>query len=155
MFTLKLIEEKDIAPLSKIFSQSFTEADSQKPWDETHSYEYLKYWHAKQPDMFYGAFQDNQIVGAAAVNIKPWRTGVRCSDGVIFVDTKFQKQGVGKSLLKKVVEEAMSKYNATIFEAITFAGDEFPLTWYKKVGINPDEHAVIIKGDCLDILSKI
>jgi len=155
MTTIKLAEEKDLIPLSKIFSNSFTQADPEKPWDEDHSYEYLKYWFKKQPDMFYVAFDNENPIGATAVNIKPWRTGVRCSDGVIFVDTKYQKQGIGKMLLKKVIQEAKNKYNATIFEAITFAGDEFPLTWYKKIGINVDEHAVIIKGECEEILKNL
>jgi hypothetical protein len=49
----------------------------------------------------------------------------------------------------------MSKYGATVFEAITFAGETFPLTWYKKIGIMPDENAVVIKGNCQDILNNI
>lgn len=156
MYSIKLVQEKDINKLSEVFSKSFTEADKEKPWDIVHSKEYLSYWLKKQPDMFFGSFDENDNpVGAMVVNIKPWRTGVRCSDGVVFVDVQHQKQGIAKTLFKKVIEEAMDKYNAIGFEAITFAGKEFPLTWYEQIGINPDEHAVLIKGNCEDILNKL
>jgi GNAT superfamily N-acetyltransferase len=156
MYKIKLVQENNIPELSRIMARVFTEADADKPWDEIHTNAYLQYWYKKQPDMFWGAFNDaDEPIGVMAVNIKPWRTGVRCTDGVIFVDTKYQKQGIAKSLFKKVLEEAIQKYQAKGFEAITFAEDTFPLTWYKKIGIDPDEHAVLIKGDCEDIIKKL
>ncbi len=156
MYKIKLVQENDIGKLAEVFSKSFSEADKEKPWDIVHSKEYLLYWLKKQPDMFFGAFDnEDNPVGAMAVNIKPWRTGVRCSDGVVFVDTEHQKKGIAKTLFKKVIEEAISKYNAISFEAVTFAGKEFPLTWYQQIGISPDEHAVLIKGNCEDILNKL
>lgn len=156
MFTLGLVQEKDIEKLAEVFARSFTEFDKEKPWDKEHAYEYLKYWFKKQPDLFFGAYHENGVpIGAMVVNIKPWRTGIRCSDGVIFVDPLCQKGGVAKSLFKKVVQESMEKYNATTFEAITFAGKEFPLSWYRRIGLAEDDHAVFIKGKCADILSKL
>lgn len=156
MYAIKLIKENDLEVLSDVFSRSFTEADKNKPWDKNHSYEYLTYCFKKQPDMFFGAFTEKgKIIGAGMVDIKPWRTGIRCSNGIIFVDTEYQKQGIATLLAKKIIGEAVEKYHATSFEAITFATKEFPLSWYKKIGITPDQHAVLIKGNCLDILQKI
>ena len=92
MYTIKLIQIKDINKLSEVFSESFTDADNEKPQDVLHAREYLLYCLDKRPDMFFGAFdKDNNPVGAIAMNIKPWRTGVRCNGGVIFVDIKYQK----------------------------------------------------------------
>jgi len=156
VYTLKLVQEKDIEILSDIFSKIFSEADKDKSWDIEYSRKYLLYWLRKQPDMFFGAFnKDGNPVGAMAVNIKPWRTGTRCTDAVIFVDAEYQRQGIAKSLFKKIIEEAMSKYGATSFEAVTFADKQFPLNWYEKIGITPDKHSVFIKGNCSDILSKL
>ncbi len=156
MYKIKLVQESDIEILSEVFAKSFSEADSERPWDKDHSKKYLEYWLKKQPDMFFGAFDDNwRPVGAVALNIKPWRTGIRCNDMVIFVNTENQKQGIAKLLLQKVITEAMNKYGATSLEAITFASEEFPLAWYKRIGINPDEHTVLIKGECADILSRL
>jgi len=156
MYKINRAEESDLDKLAKIMAESFTAADSDKPWDYDHAYDYLKYWYKKQPDMFFAAYDESENpVGAVAVNIKPWRTGVRCSDGVIFTEINNQKKGVATLLLKKVLEEAMDKYDAKIFEAVSFAGDEFPLTWFKKIDLRPDDHAVLIKGDCRDILSNL
>lgn len=105
---------------------------------------------------FFGAFDENQdVVGAIAGHIKPWRTAHRCTGGVLFVTIPHQKQGIAKMLIKKLMTEAIEKYNATSFEAVTFAGNEFPLTWYEKIGIVADEDAVLIKGKCADIQSKL
>ena len=156
MYTIKLVQASDIEILADIFSKSFTQADAEKPWDKSHAEQYLLYWLAKQPDMFFAAFDEaGNPIGAMVVNIKPWRTSVRCSDGALFVSPEHQKQGIAKALFKRVIEEAVNKYNATSFEAVTFAAEEFPLTWYKKLGILPDEHAVLIKGDCSEILKNL
>ncbi len=105
---------------------------------------------------FFGAFDENQdVVGAIAGHIKPWRTAYRCTGGVLFVSVPHQKQGIAKMLIKKLAAAAIEKYNATSFEAVTFAGNEFPLTWYEKIGIVRDEDAVLIKGKCADIQSKL
>ncbi|MCF7865751.1 MAG: GNAT family N-acetyltransferase [Candidatus Pacebacteria bacterium] len=155
MYTLRLIEEKDLPSLSKALSKSFTQADPEKPWDEGHSYENLKYWIKKQPDLFYVAIgEDGTPLGGMVVNIKPWRTDIRCNDGMLFVDPSSQSRGIGKDLFKKVIERALHKYNAETFEGITFAGKEFPMSWYEKIGIEKDEYAMVIVGKCKDILEK-
>ena len=156
MHTIRLVQESDLENLADIIAKVFTEADKEKPWDKEHALKNLEYWFKKQPDMFFGVFDEKEMpIGAMVVNIKPWRTVVRCTDGVIFVDTPYQKQGLAKELFKIVIKEAMEKYDATTFEAITFAGKKFPLTWYEKIGVASDRGAVLIKGDCQDILDKL
>lgn len=154
--TIKLVQESDIEILSEIYSRVFSEADKNKPWDKDHSYKHLLYWLKIQPDMFFGAFdENNKPIGAIAISIKPWRRGNRCSAGIIFVDTQCQKKEVAKILFKTMLEKATQKYETISFEAVTFAGKEFPLNWYKKLGIVPDEGAVLIKGNCVEILNKL
>jgi GNAT superfamily N-acetyltransferase len=153
---LKLVQEKNLEILSEIYSRVFSEADENKPWDKEHSYKHLMYWLKIQPDMFFGAFDEkDKPIGGIAVSIKPWRRGNRCSAGIIFVDTQCQHRDVAKKLFKKMLEEAVQKYETISFEAITFAGKEFPLSWYKKLGVIPDKGAVLIKGNCLGILKML
>ena len=154
--TVRLAQETDIKTLSEIYSRVFTEADPENPWDEDHSYKHLMYWFKIQPDMFFSALNENkELIGAIAVSIKPWRKGNRCAAGIIFVDSKNQKGNIGKILFKTMLKEAVKKYQTTSFEAVTFAGKEFPLSWYKKLGIVPDENAVLVKGPCLKILENL
>ncbi len=154
-FKIRLVHKNDILILSEIFSKVFTEADIKKPWDKDNSYKHLMYWLKIQPDMFFGAFKDNKPIGAIAVNIKPWRTGMRCCAGIIFVDSQYKKQKIAKFLFKKILEKAVGKYKAMSFEAVTFAGKDFPLNWYERVGLVSDKNTVLIKGDCLDILKNL
>ena len=140
MYSLRLVKKDDLETLSKIFSDSFTNISPDKPWEQKYALEYLKYWFEKQPDMFLCACDDNDnLVGAIATNIKPWRTGMRCTDGVVFVDINFQKRGIATLLLKEIISKAKDKYGVEIFEAITFSEKEFPLTWYEKIGLSVDK----------------
>ena len=154
--TIKLVQEGDIKKLATIYAKVFSEADPEKPWDEEHSYDHLMYWFRIQPDMFFGAYNEkNEPVGAIAVRIIPWRRSNRCSAGIIFVDTKNQKKETGKILFKTMLEEAVKKYKTTSFEAITFASKEFPLSWYEKLGILPDQGAVLVKGSCEEVINNL
>ena len=156
MHKLRLAEEKDLPALAKVLSRSFTEADPEKPWDMEHSLENVKYWFKKQPDLFYVAVDEvDKPLGAMVVNIKPWRTNIRCNDGMLFVDPAAQNNGIGKDLFRKVIEESLNKYNAETFEGITFAGKEFPMSWYEKIGIEKDEYAMVIVGKTRDILERL
>lgn len=156
MHILRLVQEKDLLVLAEVLSKSFTQVDPEKPWDIDHSYANLEYWFKKQPDLFYVAVDESdRLLGAMVVNIKPWRTNIRCNDGMLFVDPEVQNKGIGKDLFRKVVEESVNKYNAETFEGITFAGKGFPMSWYEKMGIKKDEYAVVIVGKCKDILNHL
>ncbi len=153
---IRLVEESDIEALSEVYSKSFSDIDKDKPWAKNYSFKHLMYWLKIQPDMFFGAFdKTNKPIGAIAVSIKPWRRNNRCSAGIIFVDVQYQKRDIAKKLFKIMLEKAVKKYQAVSFEAVTFANKRFPLNWYEKLGIMPDKNAVLIKGNCKDILRKL
>lgn len=153
---IRLVKKSDLLELAEIYSKVFSEADPEKPWDVEHSYLHLLYWFKIQPDMFFCALDKTQkLLGAIAVSVKPWRRGNRCSAGIIFVDNICQVKGVGSLLFKKMLSKAVDKYQARSFEAVTFAGKEFPKSWYEKLGILPDTRALLVKGPCVEILKKI
>ncbi len=52
MYTIGLVQEKDIETLARIMSETFTYADAEKPWDKEHSLNYLSYCMKIQPDLF-------------------------------------------------------------------------------------------------------
>ncbi len=155
MFYLGLTTEQDLQPLARIMAESFTAISPEKPWDTEHAYSHLKFWYEKQPDMFWCAYDaDNNPVGAIVGMIKPWRTGMRCTDCVIFVDTKYQDQSIGNMLVKKIATEAKEKYNVEIFEAVTFATKDFPMSWFEKLGAAKDDFAILIKASVDDLLNS-
>ncbi len=152
---LRLVKTEDLASLAKIFAEAFTLINPEKPWNKEHALHYLEYLYKRQPDLFFVAENEGKLVGAIATGIKPWRTGLRCADNIIFVDATSQQQGVGKALLKKLLETALEKYKVESIESITFADNEFPLSWYKRVGMKPDTHAIFLKGNIQAILKNL
>jgi len=73
----------------------------------------------------FAAEYDGKIVGAFFAGIKPWWDGNHLFDGEIFVHPDFQNKKIGKALFKRILEEAVKKYDAKIFDAFTFNGSEF------------------------------
>jgi GNAT superfamily N-acetyltransferase len=152
---IRHVAQEDLQNLAEVYAESFTLADPQKPWTSERAFKLLEHFYMHQRDLFFVACEGETLLGGMAVMIKPWREGNRCTEGVIFVDHTRQKTGVGKSLFIRVLEEAIAKYQADSFEAVTFAAKEFPLTWYEKIGLAHDEWAILIKGKTQDMLTKL
>lgn len=152
---IELVKEEQLKHLSEIYSEAFTGADPAKPWTQERALDLLTHFYKIQPDLFFVATEGDELVGAMVVIIKPWREGNRCVEGELFVHPKYQKSGIGKKLFIKLLEEALSKYNADTFEAVTFAAKEFPLMWYESMGLAPDKWAVLIKGKTREMLANL
>jgi GNAT superfamily N-acetyltransferase len=152
---IRLVKEGDLKELSRIFAESFTEADPNKPWTQERSFSLLEHFYKIQPDLFSVAIEADLLVGAVMAKIKPWREGNRCTEGVIFVDSAFQRKGFGGQLFSRLLEEVINKYQANTIEGITFNKEEFPLTWYEKIGHKRDKHAVLLKGDTREMLENL
>jgi GNAT superfamily N-acetyltransferase len=152
---IALAAEEYLKPLSEIYSQAFTEADPTKPWTQERAFNLLSHFYKIQPDLFFITFEEDNIVGAMAVIIKPWREGNRCTEGILFVHPKYQRSGIGKKLFVHLLDKAITNYSADTFEAITFAAKEFPLTWYESIGLVQDKDAVLIKGRTQEMLNKL
>lgn len=153
--TIRLATKEDLAKLAEIYQRAFNGADPNKYWSLESARALMEYLYAGHPDLFFIATINDRLTGGIVTNIKPWRDGNRFQDPVFFVDPEVQRKGIGKLLFMKLLEAAIDKYNVITFEAITFAGDAFPLTWYKKLGIFVDEGAVLIKGDCKKTLKAL
>ncbi len=152
---IRLAKEQDLDLLSGIFAESFTQADPNKPWTKDRAYNLLSHFLKHQPDLFFVAEDENILKGGFGVLIKPWRSGNRCTEGCLFVDPKYQKTGIGNALFIKVLEESLEKYDAQVFEGVTFAAKQFPLTWYESIGLKPDEYAVFINGKTTEMLQSL
>jgi GNAT superfamily N-acetyltransferase len=147
--------ESDLQCLAEIYVASFNQADPGKPWTEGRARLLLTHFLEHQSDLFLVDDEEGILRGGMATLIKPWREGNRCTEGVLFVDPKFQKLGVGKRLFAAVLREALNRYDAQVFEGITFAANQFPLTWYTRLGFKRDEGAVFIKGASVEMLARL
>jgi len=108
-----------------------------------------------QSDLSFVAEREGNIVGVFIARIKPWCDGNHLVVEEIFVDPEYQKYGVGSELSKIVYKKALDEYKVTYFEGITFAKNEFPMSWYKSQGFEVEDEWVIISGDVKNALSKL
>ena len=58
-------------------------------------------------------------------------------------------------MLKTVLEKAVKKYDAIVWEAVTFKKTEFPLSWYRKLGFNEIKEWTLIGGDVRKALETL
>lgn len=155
MLNVRLINEEDLNILARIYSEVYQVFDTGEKWTAESAKEMLKYWFDKQPDLAFLAEYDNKIVGGFLSGIKPWWDGVHLFDGELFVHPDFWNKKIGKALLKRMLIEASEKYGAKTFDAFTYNGSEFPLSWYKKIGFNIIEEWTMFSGDIKEVLDNL
>ncbi|MDO8627494.1 MAG: GNAT family N-acetyltransferase [Candidatus Diapherotrites archaeon] len=152
---IRLMKKTDLSALAKMYAKVYTIVNMGENWTTGSAKKLLEYWLKKQPDLSFVAEFDGKIVGAFTSGIKPWWDGNHLFDGEIFVDNNYQGKGIGTKLIKVLFETAVKKYNATVFEAATYTKTEFPLDWYKSMGINISTGLVLISGKIKDVIKKL
>ncbi|MBM2820946.1 MAG: N-acetyltransferase protein [Candidatus Berkelbacteria bacterium] len=149
---IRLIKEDDIEEVAKIFMESFNTA-AKKGWKKQPVEKYMKYWFAKRPDLFIVA-EDMKILGGAVGEIKPLVGGNHLVDLQLFVDIKNQKQGIGKKLLKAIIEKAILQYNIVEVQGFADRTTDFPMQWYKRLGLKTTRWTHI-EGKAKEIIKNI
>jgi len=151
--TLRKIEQQDLGALVRIYVETYKD-NPDEHWTVDSAYKLLLYWFNKQPDLAYLAETDGQIVGGFLIAVKPWWDGNHLFDGELFVHPDYQKQNIGKNLLKKVLAEAVKNYNAVEMDTYTFTTD-FPLNWYKRIGLGEIKEWVMLSGKVKEIIKNL
>lgn len=156
-YIIRQVNGDDIEVLTDSFVKVFNRVSPKTPWDFDHARAYMLYWLEKEPNLFYAAFRtDNNLpIAVKAVNLKPWRTGIRTNDGFLFSDTDIYIKGANTNLFKTVLTEAKEKYGANMHEVITFSEMGPHWDWFKRLGIKKDRGAVLMKGDIDEILKNL
>lgn len=155
MLNIRPVKREDIGSLARLFAEVYRIFDIGERWTEETATDYLNAWLDKQPDLAFLAEFDGKIVGAFFSGIKPWWDGIHLFDGEIFVDPNFQKQKIGSTLLKTVLQTAIEKYGAKTFDAFTFNRTAHPLSWYKKIGFREIKEWTMFTGDIKTVLKNI
>ena len=151
---IRQMKEKDLKKLAELYVKAYKIYNKWERWNTKAAYRLFKYWLKRQPDLALVAEYNNKVAGAFVAGIKPWWDGNHLIDGELVVDPDYQKKGIGKLLLKTMLEKAILKYNATMWDAITFKKTEFPLSWYRRLGFNEADGWTIISGNIKKALEK-
>ena len=95
-------------------------------------------------------------MGGFVVGVRPWWDGNHLVDGELWVDPPFQKRGVAAALLRHALQVAQTKYAPLLtWDTYTFRNDDFPLTWYKRIGFVEIEEWVMIRAQVADVLALL
>ena len=155
MVNIREVIKEDLETLGEIFVEVYTVFDVGERWEKESAVKLMEYWFNKQPDLAYLVEFEDRIVGAFFTAIKPWWDGNRLFDGEFFIHPEFQNKKIGKKLFKKVLEEAVEKYDVKIFDAFTFNGPDFPLSWYKKLGFKEIKEWTMFSGNVQEVLKNL
>jgi GNAT superfamily N-acetyltransferase len=146
--------DHDLHQLAAIYVRAL-ESEVNEKWTEQTAYALLTDWFRRQPDLAFVAEQDNRLVGALVVGVRPWWDGNHLVDGELFVDPEYRQRGIARNLMKQILLTAKEKYAPIVWETHTFRGQSFPLDWYQRLGFREIEEWVMIRADITKLLAKL
>jgi GNAT superfamily N-acetyltransferase len=151
-YSIRLMNSEDLDELAIVYLKAFQDPELGEDWSKQSALELISYWLQRQPDLAFVAEQEEKLVGAFIVGVRPWWDGNHLVDGELFVDPEYQKKGIGKELINKVLLVAKEKYAPLTWETYTFRAQEFPLSWYKQMGFEEIEEWVMIRANTESVL---
>lgn len=151
-YSIRPMNSEDIKQLAAIYVRAYK--DSDESWNENSAKRLLSYWYEIQPDLAFLAECGSTPVGGFIVAIKPWWDGNHLIDGELFVDPEFQHCGIGQELICTVLKIAKVKYAPVFWETWTFRNQDFPLTWYKRIGFEEIEEWIMLRAPVERVLCE-
>lgn len=155
MINIRLVQEKDLAPLSMIYKALYNNSSVlNENWTEESAFKLLYFYYTSQPDIFVIAEEDGVVVGAVMSLVKPWYNGNRLIETEIIVTESRQHCGIASKMFKEHFKRASDIYDVKTIEAHTFQDERgYPLKWYKKQGYTIDNNLLVINGNIPRVLS--
>lgn len=155
LLSIKQTTTGDLDVLASIYLNALQENPDEN-WTPAAARALLADWFRRQPDLFFTGYVDGRIAGAFVVGVRPWWDGNHLVDGELFVDPKFQNQGVAGQLVRHTLIVAQEKYRPLKnWDTYTFRNDEFPLTWYRRLGFAEISEWVMIRADINAVLENL
>lgn len=151
---IEKLKVEDLPKLSEVYADAFTQADIGEIWTAEQAENFMRYWVKRTNDLFFTAKIDDKIVGGVVGDVRPFCGENWLIDIELFVHPDYQKQGIGKKLFKKILEEAKTRDNIAGAGFVSDASNDFPMNWYKKIGMQPMRW-VYLKGYIEDLLKNL
>lgn len=153
---IRLVKKSDLSDLAIIYKELYDNADIGENWTIEKAYDLLLYWYDKQKNLFFVAEEDGIPVGAIVSGVKSWFDGMRLVDTELFVSQEYQGKHIARNLMLEHLKEAKIKYNVNVIEFHTYGDEnEFPQSWYNRIGFKKDAELIIMNGNVEDILNKL
>lgn len=151
---IRQMKKEDLHELAAVYVGALDHSNTNEKWTEQSAYALLLDWFKRQPDLAYVAELDQKLVAAFVVGVRPWWDGNHLVDGELFVDFEYQGRGIARELIGRTLSAAVEKYAPVTWESYTFRGQDFPLTWYKRLGFREIEEWIMIRADVAQLLKN-
>lgn len=149
---ITLATTKDLSQCANILKSIYNSNILSEGWTDESSLAICKFYFKLQPDLFYVAKKNGQVVGFSFSYIKPWADGHHLMVEEISVDPNFRKHGTALKLITQVFDTAIKKYNVSKIEGATYEDETgAPFKIYKKLGFKKIEDLFLIECDAKKI----
>lgn len=153
MVKIRLFRKEDLETLAKVYATAFIEEYGHK-WTGSEMKKTLHYFYKQQPDLFFVAESENQVVGGIWGRIVPWRGGLHLKETDMAVSSKYRRKGISRMLLSKIITSALKKYKIVEFSGVAHGQKKFPMSYYMRIGLKKTSW-VFIYGNPKTILKKL
>lgn len=156
MVIFKEVEEKDLNILASLYSVIYLNNRTKENWTYHTALSYMNYFYHYQPDLFICAYDDNIPIAAIMSILKPSSDGIHLIQTELFVSEDYRNKNIEKQLLEKHFGLAISKYDASHIDVITHINNaDCPLSWHKKIDLEPVSDVILLHGDLESCLTKL
>ena len=156
MIEIKLAEKKDLTQCADILREIYNNNVLNEGWTIESSNAICEFYFKLNPDLFFVAKNNDEVVGFTFSYIKPWADGNQLMAEELSVKESYRKQKIASKLLKSVVEAAKQKYNITCVNGTTYNGEnKMPYSWYERIGFKKVEDLFLIECNPDDIIKSI
>jgi len=154
-YLVRQCSEKDLDALASLYVEIYRETNPIERWTVESAKNFVTYFFHESRGLFYIVTFNDIIVGGIWCQVKPWWSGNKIYNLEAFVKKEARGQGLSKILLRKLLEEALSRCNAVTVEAITFNDRAFPLSYYDRISLKKDNQLVLLEGKVREILKNL
>lgn len=155
-YSITRIAANEIEKCANILCQEYNNNILNEGWSLDNAIKLCEFYFNLQPDLFYVAKNNCEVIGFVFAFIKPWSSGNCLMIEELCVMREHRKNGVAKKLLKYLLNTSIEMYDVRMAKGETYGlDDEMPYSWYKRIGLIRGDQTYIISGNPQVIISKI
>lgn len=156
MIVIGLAQKNDLPQCANILREIYNNNVLSEGWTIESSNAICEFYFRLNPDLFFVAKNEDEVVGFTFSFVKPWADGNQLMVEELSVKESYRNQKIASKLLKTLVKSAKQKYNITCVNGTTYNGEnKMPYSWYERIGFKKVEDLFLIESNPDDIIKSI
>jgi len=135
--TIRDFVDKDLLEVGQVYAKAFNGAIVDENWEPGDASKLLSCMNSHKPNIFLVALDEDKVIAGFFSAIKPYFGENHLCDTDLFVDPEYQNSGIGKKLFVEMLNRGIKDYQVSGFQGISYSKNEFPGSWYSKIGFEP------------------